>query len=74
MHSFETYGKLLVQTSIDRYTHVLNAVTLVWGLLRLAPIIISYMSFPIAYRTQTLGVPKSLEDGQNSWDPRPPYP
>ena len=36
MRSFEIYGKWSVQASID--THVLNAVTLVWGSLRLAPI------------------------------------
>ena len=36
MHSFEIYSKWSVQTSI--HTHVLNAVTLVWGLFRLATI------------------------------------
>ena len=34
----EIYGKWSVQECIDdRYTHMLNAVTLVWGSLRLAP-------------------------------------
>ena len=38
MRSFEIYGKWSVQTSIERYTHTwLDAVTLVWGLLRLVP-------------------------------------
>ena len=38
MRWFEIYDKWSVQTSIDRYTRVRNAVMLVWGSLRLAPI------------------------------------
>ena len=44
MHSFKIYGKWSVQTNKPtnkhRYTHVRNAVTLVWCSLRLAPIIV----------------------------------
>ena len=38
MHSFEIYGKWLVQTNMDIYTQVFDAVMLVWGSLKLAPI------------------------------------
>ena len=38
MHSFKIYGKWSVQTNKHRYTQARNAVTLVWGSLRLAPI------------------------------------
>ena len=38
MHSFEIYGKWLVQTNMDISTQVFNAVMLVWGSLTLAPI------------------------------------
>ena len=37
MHSFEIYGKWLVQTNMDIYTQVFDAVMLVWGSLKLAP-------------------------------------
>ena len=43
MHSFKMYSKRSVKTnklmvSIDIYTHMHNAVYLVWGLLKLTPI------------------------------------
>ena len=40
MRSFKIYGKWSVQASkqANIHTHVCNAVTLVWGSLRLAPI------------------------------------
>ena len=60
----EIYGKWSVQECIDdRYTHMLNAVTLVWGLLRLAPMNVLVTTL-ILLVYDTLGVQWGQDSGK----------
>ena len=56
MHSFKIYGIWLqASKQANIHTHVCNAVPLVWGLLRLTPIILSDMavSFSKTYKQKS---------------------
>ena len=69
IHSFEIYSKWSVQTNqqINRHTHTLhNAVTLVWGLLRLTPTTWCVPTLGLRHNVETTAVtnPGLGEEGQ----------